>query len=73
MTQFFFWNGVILMRKNKHISKEEKRLIKLEKKMQDFLIDNAPGGYFLPEKGVDFVTDEKNLTESYKKTLNGFM
>ena len=39
--------------------------IKLEKKMQDFLIDNAPGGYFLPEKGVDFVTDEKNLTKRY--------
>ena len=33
--------------------------------MQDFLIDNAPGGYFLPEKGVDFVTDEKNLTKRY--------
>lgn len=39
--------------------------VKLEKKMQDFLIDNAPGGYFLPEKGVDFVTDEKNLTKRY--------
>ena len=39
--------------------------IKLEKKMQDFLIDNAPGGYFLPEKGVDFVTDEKNLRKRY--------
>lgn len=33
--------------------------------MQDFLIDNAPGGYFLPEKGVDFVTDEKNLKKRY--------
>ena len=39
--------------------------IKLKKKMQDFLIDNAPGGYFLPEKGVDFVTDEKNLKKRY--------
>lgn len=39
--------------------------IKLEKKMQDFLIDNAPGGYFLPSKGVDFVTNEKNLTKRY--------
>lgn len=39
--------------------------ITLEKKMQDFLIDNAPGGYFLPEKGVDFVTDEKNLKKRY--------
>lgn len=39
--------------------------IKLKKKMQDFLIDNAPGGYFLPKKGVDFVTDEKNLAKRY--------
>ena len=37
----------------------------LEKRMKDFLIDNAPGGYFLPEKGVDFVTMEKNLTKRY--------
>lgn len=39
--------------------------IKLEKTMQDLLLDNVPGGYFLPEKGVDFVTDEKNLTKRY--------
>ncbi len=39
--------------------------IKLEKKMQDFLLDNAPGGYFLPEKGVDFVTSEKNLAKRF--------
>ena len=39
--------------------------IKLKRKMQDFLIDNAPGGYFLPEKGVDFVTDEKNISKRY--------
>lgn len=39
--------------------------IELKKKMQDFLLDNAPGGYFLPKKGVDFVTDEKNLTKRY--------
>lgn len=39
--------------------------IPLEKKMKDFLIDNAPGGYFLPEKGVDFVTMEKNLTKRF--------
>uniref|UniRef100_UPI003FD6FCC2 DNA cytosine methyltransferase n=1 Tax=Treponema sp. TaxID=166 RepID=UPI003FD6FCC2 len=39
--------------------------IKLERKMQDFLLDNAPGGYFLPKKGVDFVTAEKNLTKKY--------
>lgn len=39
--------------------------IKLEKKMQDLLLDNAPGGYFLPKKGVDFVTSEKNLLKKF--------
>ncbi len=39
--------------------------VELEKKMQDFLLDNAPGGYFLPEKGVDFVTSEKNLSKRF--------
>lgn len=39
--------------------------IKLEKRMQDFLLDNAPGGYFLPKKGVNFVTSKKNLTKKY--------
>ena len=39
--------------------------IELEKKMQDFLLDNAPGGYFLPEKGVNFVTSEKNLSKKF--------
>lgn len=39
--------------------------IELEKKMQDFLLDNAPGGYFLLEKGVDFVTSEKNLSKRF--------
>lgn len=39
--------------------------IKLEKKMKDFLMENAPGGYFLPEKGVDFVTSEKNLRKRF--------
>ena len=39
--------------------------INLEKSMKDFLIDNAPGGYFLPKKGVEFVTKEKNLLKRY--------
>ena len=39
--------------------------LNLEKKMQDFLLDNAPGGYFLPKKGVDFVTSEKNLSKRF--------
>ncbi len=33
--------------------------IPLRKKMKDFLMDNAPGGYFLPKKGVEFVTKRK--------------
>lgn len=39
--------------------------IPLEKKMKDFLVDNAPGGYFLPKKGVEFVTMEKNLAKKF--------
>ena len=41
------------------------KAIELEKKMQDFLLDSAPGGYFLPQKGVDFVTSEKNLSKRF--------
>lgn len=39
--------------------------IPLEKKMKDFLMENAPGGYFLPKKGVEFVTREKNLAKRF--------
>lgn len=39
--------------------------IKLDKKMQDFLIDNVSGKYYLPKKGVEFVTDKNNLTKRY--------
>ena len=39
--------------------------IPLQKKMKDFLMDNAPGGYFLPKKGVEFVTMEKNLSKKF--------
>ena len=38
--------------------------IPLEKTMQDFLVSNADGSYFLPEKGVKFVTREDNLKKS---------
>lgn len=37
----------------------------LEKKMQDFLLDNVSGAYYLPRKGVEFVTNEKNITKRY--------
>ncbi len=39
--------------------------IPLKKTMQDFLIDNVSGQYYLPQKGVDFVTMEKNLEKRY--------
>jgi len=39
--------------------------ISLKRKMQDFLVDNVSGKYYLPRKGVDFVTSEKNLTKRY--------
>lgn len=39
--------------------------IPLERKMQDFLLDNVSGRYYLPRKGVDFVTSEKNLAKKY--------
>ena len=39
--------------------------VPLEKKMQDLLLDNVSGAYYLPKKGVDFVTSEKNLMKRY--------
>ena len=39
--------------------------IKLEKTMQDFLLDNVSGKYYLPQKGVEFVTNQNNLTKRY--------
>lgn len=39
--------------------------VELDKKMQDFLIDNVSGKYYLPKKGVEFVTDENNLNKRY--------
>ena len=39
--------------------------IELDKFLQDFLIDNVSGKYYLPEKGVEFVTNPKNLTKRY--------
>lgn len=37
----------------------------LNKKLQDFLLDNVSGKYYLPEKGVNFVMNEKNLSKRY--------
>ena len=33
--------------------------------MKDFLLDNVSGKYYLPRKGVEFVTKEKNLSKKY--------
>lgn len=37
----------------------------LEKTMKDFLIENVSGKYYLQEKGVNFVTSEKNLRKRF--------
>ncbi|MCD7812158.1 MAG: DNA (cytosine-5-)-methyltransferase [Ruminococcus sp.] len=39
--------------------------VPLDKKMQDLLLDNVSSAYYLPKKGVEFVTSEKNLTKRY--------
>lgn len=44
--------------------------IELKKTMKDFLMDNVSGKYYLPQKGVAFVTDEKNLNKRYTQ-ING--
>ena len=44
--------------------------IQLSRTMQDFLLDSVPGKYYLPEKGVEFVLDQSNLTKRYTQ-ING--
>lgn len=39
--------------------------IELTTKMQDYLLDNVSGKYYLNNKGVDFVTMEKNLMKKF--------
>lgn len=39
--------------------------LELKKTMQDFLLDNVSGKYYLNKKGAEFVTSEKNLTKRY--------
>ena len=41
------------------------KALELTKTMKDFLMDNVSGKYYLPKKGVDFVTSDKNLTKRY--------
>lgn len=39
--------------------------VKLDKVMKDFLVDNVSSKYYLPPKGVNFVTDQKNIDKRY--------
>lgn len=39
--------------------------IELKNVMKDFLIENVPGGYFLSQKGVKYVTKEMNLSKKF--------
>lgn len=42
----------------------------LTKKMKDFLMENVSGKYYLNKKGVDFVTDKKNIQKKWTQ-ING--
>lgn len=44
--------------------------INLQKKLQDFLIENTPEKYYLNKKGVEFVTKPKNIQKQYTQ-ING--
>lgn len=39
--------------------------IPLNTKMRDYLVDNVSGKYYLPKKGVDYVTSDLNLRKKY--------
>lgn len=55
-----FRNDLVLKKEFKY-----PKPIKLERKLQDFLVDNVSGRYYLPKKGVDFVTSEKNIAKKF--------
>ena len=63
---------VVGFRKDLNLKKsfEFPKPIELTRTMQDFLLDVVPGKYYLPEKGVEFVLDEGNLTKRYTQ-VNG--
>lgn len=44
--------------------------LELNTTMQDYLLDNVSEKYYLSEKGIEFVTSEKNLTKRYTQ-ING--
>lgn len=49
---------------------QDPKTVKSKYKMLDFLEDTVEEKYFLPEKGIKFVTDNKNLTKKYTQ-ING--
>lgn len=46
------------------------KAIPLQSKLKDFLLENVSEKYYLKDKGVDFVTNEKNLTKCFTQ-ING--
>jgi len=56
--------------KNKNINFEFPKPVKLEITMQDLLENNPDSKYYLGEKGINFVTKEKNITKRYTQ-ING--
>lgn len=63
---------VVGFRKDLHLANsfDFPKPIQLSRTMQDFLLDSVPGKYYLPEKGVEFVLDQGNLTKRYTQ-ING--
>lgn len=55
---------------NLNVDFEFPKPIELKSTMQDYLLDVVPGKYYLPEKGVEFVLDQGNLTKRYTQ-VNG--
>ena len=49
---------------------EEPKKLDLNFTMKDFLEDFVEDKYYLPKKGIDFVTDDKNLNKRYTQ-ING--
>lgn len=59
---------VVGFRSDLHLSKEKFEFPvpqELKTTMKDFLLENVSGKYYLPAKGVNFVTSDKNLTKRY--------
>jgi len=59
---------VVGFRKNKNFTFPDPVKLKIE--VQDLLDDNTDGKYYLPEKGIKFVTSKKNLDKRYTQ-ING--